>query len=663
MKKFILKLLIVAAFIATIIPATAQVGIGTTLPEGALDLNPTIVTNFGFNTPRIALTALNAQAPVVNPQGGAIPAGTVIYNTATANTGVAAPPNSIGPGLYFWNGVKWVAFAGSPGGLDWSLLGNGSTNIATDFLGTTDAVDMAVRTSNLERMRVLSNGHVLVNTTANTQLDNLFEVVSTTAGDDAITGSAVGTLGRGVQGNSTLDGQGVAGFNTGIGNGVIGVNSDVASLSGSAVTGLLQSTSATKTAGLTFAGVSGQSSSIVGVGVSGANFGSGIGVYGQTTGGTSTASNAAVYGTLSQTVAGNQDVAGVIGTQSNTRQGTGGYSGPTAALVNSALAGVSGSLASRESTNNIDSYFFGVIGQLLVDTSVGGALIPRRSGGVLGENSGAWGSLGYRDKATNTLFGVYSSTATSNGTGAGKMATPISNNNVGMGINGGFMGGYVQGSQYGLISKGKEFGMYVNGNTVTNAPIVQLTEGNNKRIATYSSTSTSVDVTTRGKSKLVNGDAFVTFNDAFINSISSSELSKNVESDESINITVTPVGDCNGVFVKRITNTGFYIKENNKGKSNVSFNWTAVGTQKGYENGIKISDVILSNDFDTKMNGVMTPDTEDTTTVGTPIYFDGNKIRFEEAPEGLNIAKKSVVAPMVNPVIIPEDKPKDIEKK
>lgn len=663
MKKFILKSLIVAAFIATIIPATAQVGIGTTLPEGALDLNPTIVTNFGFNTPRIALTALNAQAPVVNPQGGAIPAGTVIYNTATANTGVAAPPNSIGPGLYFWNGVKWVAFAGSPGGLDWSLLGNGSTNIATDFLGTTDAVDMAVRTSNLERMRVLSNGHVLVNTTANTQLDNLFEVVSTTAGDDAITGSAVGTLGRGVQGNSTLDGQGVAGFNTGIGNGVIGVNSDVASLSGSAVTGLLQSTSATKTAGLTFAGVSGQSSSIVGVGVSGANFGSGIGVYGQTTGGTSTASNAAVYGTLSQTVAGNQDVAGVIGTQSNTRQGTGGYSGPTAALVNSALAGVSGSLASRESTNNIDSYFFGVIGQLLVDTSVGGALIPRRSGGVLGENSGAWGSLGYRDKATNTLFGVYSSTATSNGTGAGKMATPISNNNVGMGINGGFMGGYVQGSQYGLISKGKEFGMYVNGNTVTNAPIVQLTEGNNKRIATYSSTSTSVDVTTRGKSKLVNGEIFVAFNEAFTNSISTSELSKDVDSAESINITVTPVGDCNGVFVKRITSTGFYIKENNKGKSNVTFNWTAVGTQKGYENGIKISDLILSNDFDTKMNGVMTPDTEDTTTVGTPIYFDGNKIRFEEAPEGLNIAKKSVVAPMVNPVIIPEDKPKDIEKK
>ena len=41
------------------------------------------------------------------------------------------------------------------------------------------------------------------------------------------------------------------------------------------------------------------------------------------------------------------------------------------------------------------------------------------------------------------------------------------------------MGGYVKGSEYGLISSGEEFGMYVQGNTITNEPIVQLTETNN----------------------------------------------------------------------------------------------------------------------------------------------------------------------------------------
>jgi hypothetical protein len=134
--------------------ASAQVGIGTTTPAGALDLNPTVATNYGFVAPRVALTSTILQAPVVNPQTGVIPAGTVVYNTATAGTA----PNNVGPGLYYWNGSKWIAFAGSPGGLDWSLLGNSSTNIATDFLGTTDAVDLAIRTNNLERMRVQSNG-------------------------------------------------------------------------------------------------------------------------------------------------------------------------------------------------------------------------------------------------------------------------------------------------------------------------------------------------------------------------------------------------------------------------------------------------------------------------------------------------------------------------
>ncbi|MBC5834549.1 hypothetical protein G6N05_08755 [Flavobacterium sp. F372] len=640
----------------------AQVGIGTTTPEGALDLNPTIANNYGFVVPRIALTALNAQAPVVNPQTGAIPTGTVVYNTATANTGVAAPPNAIGPGLYFWNGTRWVAFAGSPGGLDWSLLGNGSTNIATDFIGTTDAVDFATRTNNIERMRVLSNGHILMNTTTNdvtTGADNVFEVLATTAGDEAISGYANGT-GIGVFGQSTLTGTGVTGRNSGTGNGVLGTITNIAATQGSGVSGLNSSTVTARTGNLS--GVQGQSSSQVGNGVSGANFGNGIGIYGQTTGGTltTTASIAAVYGTLDQAVAGNQDVAGIIGTHSNRTQGTGGYSGPTAAGVNSSLAGVAGSFASKTTVLNTDSYFFGITGQLLVDTSVGGALIPKRTGGVLGENSGTWASLAYKSSAggAGSMFGLYASTAT-NGNGAGKMSSPAANNNIGMGINGGFMGGYVQGSQYGLVSKGQDFGMYVDGNTITNKPYIQLIEGNNNRIATYSSTSTSVDVTTRGKGKLNNGEVFITFNEAFKNAVSTSDLSKSMDSEESINITVTPIGESNGLYISRITKDGFFIKENKNGKSNVSFNWVAIGTQKGYENGVTVSDVVLSQNFDSNMKGVMIPDTENQIQNATPIYFDGTKVRFEDVPEGLNKPKNAVITPKILPVTIEDEKIKN----
>ena len=632
----------------------AQVGIGTTTPAGALDLNPTVTTNYGFVVPRIALTALNAQAPVVNPQGGAIPIGTVVYNTATANTGAAAPPNAIGPGLYFWNGTKWVAFAGSPGGLDWSLLGNGSTNIATDFIGTTDAVDFATRTNNVERMRVLSNGRIAVNATTVSQADNQFEVTSTIVGDDAITGISVGTGGRGVQGNSTLDGTGIFGFNDGTGNGAIGVNSNLTATQGVGVFGNLTSTTTVASTG-NLTGVLGQASSISATAVSALNFGGGIGLYAQTTGPTSANSNAGIYSSLSQTGAGNQDVAAIIGTQNNTRQGAGGYGGPLAAASPSSLAGISGTFASKEIVTT-DAYFFGVIGDVLRDSGVAGSTIPNRTGGVMGYNGkvgGAWGVLGYTSSA-GTAFGTYSGVNAASvlvgqgGRLSGETNQP--NNNIGMGVNGGFMGGFVKGSQYGLISKGNEFGMYVDGNTITNKPITQLTESNGDRIATYTSTSTTVDINTRGKAKMVNGIAFVKFDDNFTATANLDE--------ESLNITVTPMGATNGVYISKITEDGFFIKENLNGSSNTTINWMAVSTQKGYEKGVKISEEILSTTFDKNMDGVMFND-GDTKGEAKPIYFDGTKIKFEKFNEDHSKHGQTKVIKSKEPTKLPTD---DIKK-
>lgn len=648
MKKYVLFILFSACTL------NAQVGIGTTTPAGALDLNPTIPTNYGFVVPRIALTALNAQAPVVNPQGGAIPTGTVVYNTATANTGVAAPPNAVGPGLYFWNGTRWVAFAGSPGGLDWSLLGNGSTNIATDFIGTTDAVDFATRTNNIERMRVLTNGHVLVNTTTNSQADNQFEVNSTIVGDDAITGNSVGTGGRGVQGNSTLDGTGVFGFNDGTGSGAIGVNNNLTGTQGIGVFGNITSTT-TSAATSNFTGVLGQASSPTATGISALNFGGGMGLYAQTTGPTppTATSNAAIYASLDQPSAGNQDVAAIIGSQSNINQGTGGYAGPLAATTNSSLGGIAGTLASKVTTSSTDSYLFGVIGDVLRDSSVGASTIPDRTGGVMGYNgSNAWGVLGYRNSA-GTGFGTYSgllvASTTTGQTGKSTSANKTPNNGIGIGTTGGFMGGFIEGEQYGLISKGEEFGLYVTGNTITNSPIIKLTESNNERVATYVPTSTSIDINTRGKGKLSNGETFVTFDKNFIASASLDT--------ENINITITPTGATNGVYIDRVTKTGFYVKENLKGTSNASFNWTAISTQKGFENGVSLSKEILANDFDKKMDGVMYNEA-DTTSEATPIYFDGTKIKFERYNEPVENQMKSTIVKKREPAILENDKPK-----
>ncbi len=126
----------------------AQVGVGTTTPEGALDVSS---STGGLVPPRVLLDDINDATTVTNPNGGGAPvAGTFVWNTGP--NGVS--PNNVAAGLYYWDGSRWVAFAGSPGGFDWALKGNSGTNNGTDFLGTTDAEPLVVKVNNIERMRM-----------------------------------------------------------------------------------------------------------------------------------------------------------------------------------------------------------------------------------------------------------------------------------------------------------------------------------------------------------------------------------------------------------------------------------------------------------------------------------------------------------------------------
>ncbi|MCS6818863.1 MAG: hypothetical protein RMJ53_08220, partial [Chitinophagales bacterium] len=73
-----------------------NVGIGTTTPDGKLDI---VSTNDGLLIPRVALTAANSSSPLTSPAVSEL-----VYNTATAGT----PPNDVTPGFYYWNGTRWV---------------------------------------------------------------------------------------------------------------------------------------------------------------------------------------------------------------------------------------------------------------------------------------------------------------------------------------------------------------------------------------------------------------------------------------------------------------------------------------------------------------------------------------------------------------------------
>lgn len=144
MKKYLLFLIFYAIY------SNAQVGIGTTTPNGALDVTS---VNDGLLIPRVALTATNAIAPLTAPTTSEL-----VYNTATAGI----TPNNVTPGYYYWSGTAWVRLA-TGNSVDWSILGNTGTVPATNFIGTTDNVELRFRTNNTERLSIGNSGNIGVN--------------------------------------------------------------------------------------------------------------------------------------------------------------------------------------------------------------------------------------------------------------------------------------------------------------------------------------------------------------------------------------------------------------------------------------------------------------------------------------------------------------------
>jgi hypothetical protein len=319
------------------------------------------------------------------------------------------------------------------------------------------------------------------------------------------------------------------------------------------------------------------------------------GVYGAYMYGNGAWASATRYGILGY------DRHGIYGCESTGSSGT-GYG--ASANVRTGVYG----LGAPGTTN----YCFGVTGYM--------AGSGTRSGGVHGAfSSTVWGALGYKDNAS-ALYGGYGTSAWTSGTGF--MPDANIQTGIGSGWYGGIMGGWIRGEVLGFTSCGELYASYNLGNEYTSGISADIVTVNDKRVATYSMSSTDVNIYKSGKGKLVNGKATITFDETFIQLLAKGETP---------NVTVTPIGDCNGLHIETIKNNEFSIAENQGGSSDVEFTWIAIGKRVDADNAVLPSDLSDKN-FDANLKGVMFNE-NNLDKSGTPIWWDGSKLRFDKAPE------------------------------
>ena len=151
MKKHPFSFILLFFSLFIICPAKAQnVAINSTgaSPDTSamLDLQS---TNKGLLIPRLSLTALTDAATIPLPAHSLL-----VYNTNTSLSG--------GEGYYYNSGTtaspSWVKLTSTNSG--WQLTGNSGTTPGTNFVGTTDSIDLVFKTKNAERMRISGSGNV-----------------------------------------------------------------------------------------------------------------------------------------------------------------------------------------------------------------------------------------------------------------------------------------------------------------------------------------------------------------------------------------------------------------------------------------------------------------------------------------------------------------------
>lgn len=195
----------------------AQVGVGTTTPAATLDVtaaNLTGTTVDGLLIPRVS--RLRAQTMAGTPTS------TIIYvNDVSNGTATGTTVNVTVAGFYFFNGTVWERL-GSGATNAWNVIGNSGLSGTTNFLGTTDNVDLAFRRNNAAAGKIgaTSTGFGVNALSAGVATNNAAFGTNALAASVGADNVAVG--------NGTLSVTTIGAQNTGVGNAALALNTGTA---------------------------------------------------------------------------------------------------------------------------------------------------------------------------------------------------------------------------------------------------------------------------------------------------------------------------------------------------------------------------------------------------------------------------------------------------
>lgn len=270
-----------------------------------------------------------------------------------------------------------------------------------------------------------------------------------------------------------------------------------------------------------------------------------------------------------------------------------------------------------------DLYTFGTSGFNYNDNT--------RCGGVLGGYAygSYWGALGYKNSGSLT-YGGYFTSYSSGGTGksSGQAQTGI-----GIGAWGDLMGADIHGKVYGVYAEGENYAMFSNGDVYKTRLDVHLQDnGTGTNTVLYTNVSTDVTVQTSGVATLSNGRASIAFDPSFAASVSAASP---------VIVTVTPVGNSNGVYLAEVSGAGFTVVENNAGKSNITVNYIAIGKRAGYEQP-QLAREVIDAGYTGKLSSGLHNDA-DTQTNGQGLYYENGQLMVGVHPSTLPDPNKPAI--------------------